>query len=130
MIYKWFQIVRILLLASLLLFFGAALVYFFCVDRLIRFQYKNYREQWIRDGRPYGYFWTSKESSFWLGCFSREACVKKWLEEKPDWIQEDAKAVDRLNWIRRAKSFMYFSMSICGVILLVFLLFKRAGFEL
>ncbi|HEY0428448.1 MAG TPA: hypothetical protein VGC76_11760 [Pyrinomonadaceae bacterium] len=112
---------------SFFLLFGATLFYLFCVDRLIRFEYKNYKDEWIKDGKPYGYYWTSRESTFWQGCSSREACSKKWLEEKPDWIQQDPKAIDLLNRLHRSKWFMYFSLSIWGALFLVFLLFERAG---
>jgi len=58
-------------------------------DRVIEYQYENYREQWIMDGKPRGMFFHPKGSSyfsFWLTCFTLH-------KDLPDWVKNDNNAI-------------------------------------
>ena len=130
MSYTFFHIVQILLIVSIFPVFMSSIYHFYCFDRVVRFEFKNYKNEWIKDGKPYGFFWTSKESTYWQGCISRNACLEKWLKENPEWIQNDSKVTHLLNRLRFSKRLAYFSLGVCGVIFIIFLIFRKAGFEL
>ena len=117
----------ILLIAALCFLFAAQMFYWFCVHRLVEFEYTNYYEFWLEDGKPIGGFGTvgkSRESSFWAGSWAREACIGKWLTETPDWIERDLRALDRLNKLRRAHKVMWFSVYVIGAVFFVTLFFR------
>jgi hypothetical protein len=129
MSYAYFHIVQFEVIASFFLFFVAGIYHGFCADRLIRFEYKNYKDNWIIDGQPCGYLWKPKEFPFWLTGANGYYCTEKWLKETPEWIQNDSKATDFLNRLRLSKRLAYLSLGICGVIFIVFLLFRNADFK-
>ncbi len=71
-------------------------------DRLIRLEYASHREDWERDGRPWGPYWRPPES----GTLEQQwrvrnagrtlagwGCFYAWLFETPDWIRQDREAL-------------------------------------
>lgn len=101
------------------------------VSRLIRFQHKNYTDEWVNDGKPYGYFWSPSFSiaSSWQGGFSRNDCERKWLRESPKWAESDVRAINLLKWFRWSWRFAWLSLSGDGIVFIIFLLFREAGFK-
>lgn len=80
-----------LLLTTLLTF------YFF--DRVVRYEYHNYNEYWVADGKPIGFFWVPKESESNLLGFpkissskARSRYSKSWIFTTPEWTKRDVKA--------------------------------------
>ncbi len=60
--------------------------YFF--ERLLMIEYKEYRQGWEKDGRPFGYYWMilsisefPKFSSF----RARTRCFYRWMFLSPEW---------------------------------------------
>ena len=128
--YAYFHLVQFLVIASFLFSWVAGIFYIFCADRLIRFEYKYHKDEWLIDGQPCGYFWKPKEVSIFFTGFKHYYCTEKWLKETPEWIQNDAKAIHLLNRLRFSKKLAYFSLTVCGGMFIVFLIFKKAGFEI
>jgi hypothetical protein len=98
---------------STLLFFLPLLIWqLLTVDRLIRYEYENFREGWEHDGCPCGYFWHPPQS----GCFTspmrymaRDTLAVMWLVVTPTWMEQDEKArslLSRLRWLSLAFVFI------------------------
>ena len=59
------------------------------VDRLLKYQYENYYEAWLEDGRPDGFFFKPKEGSIFNTIF----ITPDPSEKKGEWIDGDKKAL-------------------------------------
>jgi hypothetical protein len=73
----------------LLLFFVIWLFNSMAFDRLIEYQYQNYHEEWLSDGKPRGMFYKPKGSSvltFWLKSFTLH-------KKTPYWASDDDNAI-------------------------------------
>ena len=67
-------------------------------DLLVRWQYEHVREQWERDGKPHGIFWSAAEC---VGCRSEVAKQRiffLWNFKRPDWI---AQSPECKRWLLR-----------------------------
>jgi hypothetical protein len=115
-----------LLPLALILFFPLGIVDFIVVDRLIRLEYRNWRKEWEKDGRPHGYLFVAPESKSFGGLLvslrSSRALRTVWIEwlfKTPEWMakQEGAR---RLIWFHRCLVFTLWLPFLC-LILLAFL---------
>ena len=67
-------------------------------DKFIYLQYSRFRRNWERDGKPFGFFWTTpevKRAGFWsfLGSSSaRRRATFDWLFATPAWVKESSAA--------------------------------------
>ncbi|HRH41458.1 MAG TPA: hypothetical protein PKY82_07400 [Pyrinomonadaceae bacterium] len=105
--------VILVVIISIFLMSAPMLIHFYLFDRLLKFEYKNFKDQWLKDGSPNGYFWTSPNSTFWNSTFRRTDFIcEKWIFDKPKWIFESAKATDYYNSIRVSWITMYVSFVI------------------
>jgi len=68
------------------------LVDFLCFDRLLKTEYEKHKEQWIKDGKPRGYFWWPYESPLFTGYIAQLRLTIHWLFKTPQWIKHDVKA--------------------------------------
>ena len=71
---------------------------FIIIDILIRKEYRENYDLWIRDGKPFGVFWVPKESrGFFLPKFrsqmARGRILFSWLFSTPLWMKYDKKAL-------------------------------------
>lgn len=60
----------------------------FAFDNLIEYQYQNYREEWVKLGRPRGMFFNPKDASY----LSLYIASFQLPHTKPDWIEEGSRA--------------------------------------
>jgi hypothetical protein len=80
---------------------GVLISSFYFLDRLIRYEYSFYRDAWEQDGRPNGFLFRPRESSWWRGGIAFQRCALGWPLYTPSWIRADpaAKALHRrLRW--------------------------------
>jgi hypothetical protein len=54
-------------------------------DRLVRWQYRNHRQQWISDGKPDGFFWRAKECESWSSDLAKKKLQISWMFVTPNW---------------------------------------------
>lgn len=87
----------ILLLALFVILFMA----FINFDRLVQTEYKLYRDSWIQDGKPRGFFWKPPKSSLISGWFAMQRLTFSWLFKTPNWVQSDIKATSLLRNLRK-----------------------------
>jgi hypothetical protein len=71
------------------IFFIAILTSFYYYDKILKIEYSNYREQWIKDGSPLGFFWVPKGAKLFAGSFSRGSLSFRWLFKNPPWAIND-----------------------------------------
>jgi GH35 family endo-1,4-beta-xylanase len=72
-------------------------------DRLVKIEYKNHKEEWIRDGKPRGFYWRPPELA-WFAISSSLAMhnlTLKWLFKTPQWTANDLEAKECLRKLRQ-----------------------------
>ena len=104
------------LLSAVIFIFSGAFVFIF-FDRINKYEYQNFPEQWKKDGCPYGFFWGAKECSFWPGTKARNRLLFKWLIRTPEWAAGDSGA---FFFFRRFR--MYFFVCTAALISSLFFL--------
>ena len=96
-------------------FIAVALIWFYYLDLIIKYQYFNDHNAWKDDGCPRGFFFNPKGGS-WMAW---NLIGYRWLSRQPDWISNDRVAMTMYG---RLKNLYFFIKCYCivGLILLVF----------
>jgi hypothetical protein len=80
---------------------AAVVLYSFAMfDRLVRAQYELYREAWLADGRPRGFFWRAPECTWVRSAWSRNRLTFVWLFKTPVWATEPGRCRQYLSRLR------------------------------
>ncbi len=79
---------------------GILLYAFFNFDRLVKIEYQRHKEDWIKDGKPIGFFWRAPESSWFRSSFAMQNLSMQWLFKTPDWTNNDPEATNHLKKLR------------------------------
>ncbi len=115
------------MIAALLPFILYILFIFYLFDRVVKFEYGNYRKNWISDGKPIGFFWVPEEGrGKFLGLpkigsgFARGRCTRSWIYTTPEWAKGDARA---------AKLLLQYKLAAILPVLLIFIWFVFALFK-
>ena len=88
----------ILFLIGGLLLAGIGLFVLF--DFILYLEYEEHHEDWLKDDKPAGFFWTPGGASYWQGSFSSSNLASSWLMITPVWMLSDPKARRLLFWYR------------------------------
>jgi hypothetical protein len=94
----------------------------FLLSRLTKIEYKDFHDQWEKDGRPHGMpFWFPQNTMSSLGLRSYPWFVGTWwLFKTPEWTKNHETATKYLR-IYRIVSYMVFISFIGPCLLLIFL---------
>jgi hypothetical protein len=87
----------IVLLITFLIFLVLAFTTF---DKLVKIQYRNFNGYWHQDGKPCGFFWYPKETSFFKGFNERNRLSINWLLKTPAWVKESPNALSAIQAYR------------------------------
>lgn len=86
-------------IALFLPFILFTLLTFYLFDRVVKFEYSNYRKYWIADGKPIGFFWVPEEARGEFlrlpkisSSFVRSRFAGYWIYTTPEWTKGDARA--------------------------------------
>jgi hypothetical protein len=79
---------------------GVLLFAFFNFDVLVRIEYRKYKDEWIIDGKPRGFFWKPPESTWFSSSIAMQKLSFRWLFKTPQWMSNDPEAIDRLKRLR------------------------------
>ena len=90
----------ILPLVAIIAAAGVLLYSFAMFDRLVRAQYELYREAWLADGRPRGFFWRAPECTWFSSAWSRNRLSFVWLFRTPVWAAEPGRCRQYLSRLR------------------------------
>ena len=63
---------------------------FYAFDRIVRAEYETNRIAWETDGKPYGFFWTAPESTFFRSAWARDRLALTWVFKTPSWAADSA----------------------------------------
>lgn len=77
-----------------------AIALFVIFDVMLYLEHEGHIDEWIKDGRPGGFFWRPEGSFFWSGSFSRTRLASAWLFSTPTWMAADPRAKRLLFWYR------------------------------
>lgn len=87
----------VIVLGLIVLLYG-----FYSFDRVVLEQYRNYRAEWERVGKPHGIYWRHSEGSWLPWLFSSGWATNRitfaWLFKTPDWVKQSPTAQV---WLRR-----------------------------
>ncbi len=69
-------------------------------DKLVQLEYNDYKEKWIEDHRPRGFFWEPSEPS---SSFAMKTLSMKWIFVSPSWVKE---SLDAKKYLRNLRIFV------------------------
>jgi amino acid transporter len=69
-------------------------------DRLVKIEYKKYKEEWIKDSKPRGFFWKPSEITWFASSLAMQRLSMKWLFKTPVWVTNDLEAKEYLRKLR------------------------------
>lgn len=69
-------------------------------DKVLKFQYRNYRSEWENAGKPMGFLWIPAESSLFGGSIQRSVRVLVWTFGDEDWMQKEPAILRTLLYMR------------------------------
>lgn len=69
-------------------------------DAVLNLQHRDHREQWRKDGCPWGFFSFARETGFLAGCQARNRVFAQWLRRTPVWAIGDRAAARYLYLFR------------------------------
>jgi hypothetical protein len=79
--------------------------------KLVDFQFQNYNDLWVADGRPIGGKLTRSNLSFLASDFATISCAISWAISRPSWLSQGSFTDKfRINMIR------WFSVSLIGLL--------------
>jgi hypothetical protein len=98
---------------------GSLGMFFF--DRLVKFEYENYKGYWEKDNKPLGYFWLpdplDAPTLYFLNVKSFRAtqkCLFIWIFVTPTWVPNDSVARFYL-WGYRVSTMAIFSTILISI---------------
>lgn len=97
-----------------LVFFAAALFVitaFVLFDRILRFQYQSFREEWEKQGKAIGFWWIPPNSSLFSGSLQRAVRSLSWTFGSEDWMKTDPKII-KMVWLMRVCIFAFWLLCI------------------
>ena len=113
------------------------------LDELVRLEYTYHRQDWQRDGKPWGFTWRPPEhrrgtgpnvwpflpawrwsDRDWCAAENAHRCALVWLFRTPAWMRQDRKALRLVLWYR-AMAFV-FGASVAAYALAFFYVVVRA----
>ena len=83
------------------------LIDFLTFDRLVKTEYEKHKKQWVKDGKPHGFFWWPSESPLFSGHIAQLRLTIYWLFKTPQWIKRDVKSRKTLQINRISNLIVY-----------------------
>jgi len=70
--------------------------------KVVDFQFQNYNDAWVADGRPIGGKITRRNLSFLASDFATISCGMSWMISRPSWLPQgsvtDKCRIDIIRW--------------------------------
>ena len=88
--------------------FVASIVGVLTFDELIKLEHQEFHSNWEKDGKPYGFFWQSRESNFFTSSFARNTLLTYWFFAIPKWMLSSTQAMKLHKRYRIAESICVF----------------------
>ena len=84
---------------------------FLLFDKILRFQYRNFPEEWEKQGKAIGFYWVPPNSSLFSGSFQRSVRFLSWTFGSEDWMATDPKII-KMIWVMRGCIFTNWLLAI------------------
>ncbi len=105
------------MILALFLTAGAFLIAGFTLfDKVLKFQYSNYRSEWEKAGKPMGFLWIPAEASLFGGSIQRSVRVLVWTFGDDDWMRKEP-AILRILLYMRLCTFASWIFGMAAVVL-------------
>ena len=78
----------------------AGISLFVIFDLILYLEYEEHYDEWVKDNKPAGFFWTPEGATFWQGSMSRSTLASSWLTVTPAWMLDVPKARRMLFYYR------------------------------
>jgi len=91
-----------------IIFFGLMVLLFtafFNFDTIVKIEHEKYNHEWIKDGKPIGFFWRSSQCTWLSSAMALQRLSFRWLFTTPPWIRNDS---DALLHLKRLRLFVLF----------------------
>lgn len=69
-------------------------------DRILKFQYQNYRDVWEEQGKSAGYFWFPPEEKSLSNYINRNVGTLSWTYFNDEWMNKEAKILQLVRFYR------------------------------
>src|ERR1700690_273631 len=79
---------------------GPSFFSFFNFDSLVNIEYKRHNEDWIKDGKPKGFFWRAPGGPLFSGSIATQKLSFVWLFRTPHWVNNDTEAKIHMKRLR------------------------------
>lgn len=89
------------IIAMISLLFG-----FIFFDRIVKFQFENYRDEWEKSGKPSGVFISIGDSSFLTSSFSRNIRLLSWTLASDEWMKKEPSIMKKV-WLMRSSIYVF-----------------------
>ena len=73
----------------ILLITGTSLANWILFDCLVKIEYRLFPLDWIKDGRPAGFFYRPSGAPVFWGSVSRSLTLRRWFSKKPVWVRNE-----------------------------------------
>ncbi len=89
------------IIIAMVLGLAVLLIYAFTnIDKLVQIEYKKFKEEWTKDGKPRGFFWRSPECSWFASSIAMQKLSFTWIFKTPQWMRTDFEANNHLRRLR------------------------------
>jgi len=89
---------------------------FLTFDRIVKFQFESYRDEWEKSGKPSGFFLTVGDSSFLTSSLSRNVRLLSWTFASDEWMKKESSILKKV-WLMRSSVYVFW---LVWVVLVIF----------
>jgi hypothetical protein len=83
-----------------IVFATAVMLNWIFFDLLIKIQCRRFHFDWVKDGKPIGIFHKPPDAPTFIGSIRRDRLLKRWIFQKPGWVEKDKKAARFYKYFR------------------------------
>jgi len=88
---------------------------FLMFDRIVKFQFENYRDEWEKSGKPNGVFTSIGDSTFLTSSLSRNIKLISWAFASDEWMKKEPSIIKKV-WLMRSAVYVFWLVWIIVVV--------------
>lgn len=89
---------------------------FLIFDRIVKFQFESYQDEWEKSGKPDGFFLSIGDSSFLTSSLSRNVRLLSWTFASDEWMKKEPSIIKKV-WLMRSSVYVFW---LVWVVLVIF----------
>ncbi|HQU85695.1 MAG TPA: hypothetical protein PKY59_21345 [Pyrinomonadaceae bacterium] len=79
---------------------------FILFDRIVKFQFENYWDEWEKIGKPSGFFLSIGDSTFLTSSLSRNIRIISWTFASDEWMKKEPSVIKKV-WLMRSSIYCF-----------------------